>query len=133
MADEQQPMRPGRQTTTGAPAGRLKSGNTVNVGRLRKEFRLMACSGAKYGVEYWAKVAAGKKCIPIYNRERTKRIGYRYPTHDEVIECSEKLAKYGPGTSDKLEVEDVTPIDKQALRKQLIRRALEQGGGSEST
>lgn len=131
MAEER--MRPGKQRSTGQPAGLLKSGNTVNVGRLKKDVRIRLIKGADAGADFWIRVSKGNKCIPVYNANGTERTHFRYPTVDERNYAIAKCCEYGVGKNDRLETEDVTPIDKQALRQQLIRRALEQGGESEST
>ena len=119
---DNRPMRPGKNGKTGKPQGQLKTGNTVNVGRLRKEVRLKCAMSASEGVEYWDKVARGLKVIAEYQMGQKK---LRFPTHNERMRAIEHLVEIGIGRQDKLEVEDTTRLTNEERRRMLVDRANE--------
>ena len=108
MAENEQKLRPGVSNlpgSKGVPAGGLKSGNTVGVGRLKSDARLKFATGANHGADHWLNIAEGKRCVPVYNAAWTKRTHYRYPTNDERNYAIAKCCEYGIGKNDKLDVD----------------------------
>lgn len=113
---------PGKNPHTGKDQGSLKRGNTVNVGRLRKEVRIKCALSAKDGVDYWDKVARGLKVVAEYHMGRKV---LRYPTHAERMRAIENLVETGIGREDKLEVEDTTRLTNEDRRRLLRDLAAE--------
>lgn len=93
------PDRPGNN------GGKLKTGNTKNVGRKPQVVRQMYLEGAGDFATWIRKVAAGKQCIPVLNgKGEQERL--RIPTFEERKQAGEVCAKYGLGTRT-----DVTTAD----------------------
>jgi hypothetical protein len=113
----------------GQNGGTLKQGNTVGVGRLKREVRLKLAKGADSGADHWVEIAEGRKCIPVYNANQTEVTHMRYPTPEERNYAIAKCCEYGLGKNDKFEFEDVTPPSRDAVVQRLREKAREHRSG----
>lgn len=91
MAEE--PTQPGKN------GGRLKKGNTVNVGAIRKEVKLAHVQNAAAAMPQLKRILGMKSCIPVPGqKDKRGRQLYRTPTMDEWKWAVEQSNKYGTGT-----------------------------------